>query len=402
MSQNTAIIESAPFDQKAARAEIQIAWENHKRNGMEFGKVCYEWTARVGKSKGGHGSEGKGLSEILNVLQIPRHIVDYWLGKYECSIGEGIPCPDCTLTFPSKSKLKDHTFKAHTPVHVPVPERATVIRSEVTRTEVGAPTTEEPSLEDRLDSIPPMTYEQRDQRELGYLIHRLESITIAIQQVADQNAKWSKCSEYAEVVALVKKIGKLGDLLDTEDQLTPPPSPGARTKTQQGPKRKTTARKTPVAKPKSATAIKRAVRFYTGMMEESFAVQDQRMTDDEAYAHLLTLHGGEGRYPWKTPTKGYTLPPTKAEFDAEYDAAMKDFEALLADGEVAAEAKVTPEPAKVGRTKTHLAVPPDPLEIHVGEPMCGANTSPWGAPPVIATDGLATCKTCLSLKERYS
>jgi hypothetical protein len=116
----------------------------------------------------------------------------------------------------------------------------------------------------------------------------------------------------------------------------------------------------------------------------------------------LTLHGGEGRYPWKTPTKGYTLPPTEKEFQAQYDAAMSDFEALLADGEVAAEAKVTPEPAKVGRTKTHLAVPPDPLEIHVGEPVCGANTSPWGAPPVIATDGLATCKTCLSLKERYS
>ena len=105
------LTETAPFDKKTAQAEIQIAWENHKRDGLEFGKVCHEWTARAGKSKGGYGSAGQGLSEILNVLQIPRHIVDYWMGKYECSIGEGIPCPDCTKTFPSKSKLKTHRFK---------------------------------------------------------------------------------------------------------------------------------------------------------------------------------------------------------------------------------------------------------------------------------------------------
>jgi hypothetical protein len=90
-----AIIEEAVFDHKAARAEIQIAWENHKRNGMEFGKVCYQWGQRVEKSKGGHGSAGQGLSEILNVLQIPRHIFDYWSKAYELSIGGGIRCPDC-------------------------------------------------------------------------------------------------------------------------------------------------------------------------------------------------------------------------------------------------------------------------------------------------------------------
>jgi hypothetical protein len=100
-------------------------------------------------------------------------------------------------------------------------------------------------------------------------------------------------------------------------------------------------------KPKSATAIKRAVRFYVGMTEELFSLKEDMWTKEDPYTRLLTLHGGDGRYPWKTPTKGYMLPPTEAEFDAEYDAAMKDFDALMAQPTPT----VTPEPKRNERSE---------------------------------------------------
>lgn len=67
------------------------------------------------------------------------------------------------------------------------------------------------------------------------------------------------------------------------------------------------APRTVTPKPKSPTAIKRAVRFYVGMQKELDAVSG-------SYASLLTLHGGEGNYPWTSPYKRYRLPPTEAEF----------------------------------------------------------------------------------------
>jgi hypothetical protein len=85
---------------------------------------------------------------------------------------------------------------------------------------------------------------------------------------------------------------------------------------------------TPAAKPKSPLqrlrAAMRAAKFYAGMMDELFAVQD--MGND--YTRLLTLHGG--RYPWTPPTKTYSLPPTEEEFQAEWDAAMKEFDEVMA------------------------------------------------------------------------
>jgi hypothetical protein len=208
----TAIIELAPFDEKAARAEIQIAWENHKRNGMEFGRVCYEWTARVAKSKGGHGSAGQGLSEILRVLGIDRYVFDYWVKKYECSIGQGIPCPYCTQTFPSKSKLKQHKYKAHgAPVSkpepvkpiAPKPVQAPIVHSSDPETWVKNPTLE-------------VTAEEKDREQLVFLVKRLDSLSKALQQVADDNAKWSKFEEYKEVISLGKKIVGLVALLGTD------------------------------------------------------------------------------------------------------------------------------------------------------------------------------------------
>jgi hypothetical protein len=102
-----------PAVESVAQNEISAAWQNHKKNGLAFGQICYDWSKRLGKSKGGYGSKGEGLSEILRVLEIPRHIVDYWIGKYEASVGQGIPCSHCSETFPSNTQLKKHQHKSH-------------------------------------------------------------------------------------------------------------------------------------------------------------------------------------------------------------------------------------------------------------------------------------------------
>lgn len=225
----SAIIETAPFDKKAAKAEIQIAWENHKRNGMEFGRVCYEWTQRVAKSKGGHGSAGRGLSEILRVLGIDRYVFDYWLKKYECSIGGGIPCPDCPLTFPSKAKMKAHLHKAHP--YFPddtsderAPEPSIGYPPDFDADMARLRPSPAGALNNALNSEPELpivstsawlgaTLPDKDREQLVYFVERLERISEALQQVADNNAKWSKFEEYKEVVSLGKKIAKLVELL---------------------------------------------------------------------------------------------------------------------------------------------------------------------------------------------
>ena len=97
-----------------AQTDIGAAWESHKKDGLEFGRVCYGWSQRLEKSKGGYGSKGEGqLGEILRVLDIPDYIVKYWISRYKASIGEGIPCSLCTDTFPSKTQLKKHQRKDH-------------------------------------------------------------------------------------------------------------------------------------------------------------------------------------------------------------------------------------------------------------------------------------------------
>jgi len=55
-----------------------------------------------------------------------------------------------------------------------------------------------------------VTKEERDTNSRRYLVKRLKSVSIALQQVVDDKAKWSKyAEEYAEVVSGAKKIADL-------------------------------------------------------------------------------------------------------------------------------------------------------------------------------------------------
>lgn len=60
---------------------------------------------------------------------------------------------------------------------------------------------------------PVVSYEERDREELRNFVKRLNSISIALQQVVDGKAKWSKYAEYAEVVSLGEKIADLVKLM---------------------------------------------------------------------------------------------------------------------------------------------------------------------------------------------
>ncbi len=42
----------------AAKAEIGAAWQSHKKSTLEFGRICYDWAARLDKSEGGYGGGG--------------------------------------------------------------------------------------------------------------------------------------------------------------------------------------------------------------------------------------------------------------------------------------------------------------------------------------------------------
>lgn len=124
----------AQTDIAAAKVAIGAAWQTHKRSTLDFGLVCYGWALRLDKSKGGYGTNGAGLSEILNVLGIPRHVVDYAISVYKASIGQGIPCEHCTETFPSKTQLKKHQHNKHPELSQGTP-RTPFIPSLPTRTD---------------------------------------------------------------------------------------------------------------------------------------------------------------------------------------------------------------------------------------------------------------------------
>ena len=97
--------------QALAAVELRTAWANHKKNGLEFGRVCSEWRTEF-KAQGTHTDAS--FSGILKSLDIPRHIADYWADQYEFKTGKhSIPCTDCTQTFPSKNQLKKHQRKTH-------------------------------------------------------------------------------------------------------------------------------------------------------------------------------------------------------------------------------------------------------------------------------------------------
>jgi hypothetical protein len=104
-----------------AEAEIGAAWKQTDKHGLHFGEVCYKWRNEF-KSKGGAGSKGTGLVQVLDRLEIPRSTAYWWIERYEIAAGirqekppQGNPatCTDCGAQFPSLTKYKRHARQVH-------------------------------------------------------------------------------------------------------------------------------------------------------------------------------------------------------------------------------------------------------------------------------------------------
>ena len=111
---------------------------------------------------------------------------------------------------------------------------------------------------------PVVSTEEKDREQLCFLAKRLNSIGLALQQVLDKKAKWSKYPECAEVVTLGEKLANLVKLLSEPE---PDPDPE------------------PTPKPTTDDATLTAEE-----MAETKAWADKRKADNAAYRTTHTCH----------------------------------------------------------------------------------------------------------------
>jgi hypothetical protein len=63
---------------KQAKEALQVAWGNVALQGMEFGKVCYEWKTKLGNDR---------ILPLYRKLGIVPSIAEHYVEKYANSIG---------------------------------------------------------------------------------------------------------------------------------------------------------------------------------------------------------------------------------------------------------------------------------------------------------------------------
>jgi hypothetical protein len=87
MATAIAIVE---YDMASATQTVTAAWKAYQKSGeplgLKFGEEFYDWRKKF-KSKGGNGTKGRGLIQLLDELNIPRSTAYYWSERYEISIG---------------------------------------------------------------------------------------------------------------------------------------------------------------------------------------------------------------------------------------------------------------------------------------------------------------------------
>lgn len=82
---------AGPIDPATAKRDIGVAWEKYKestirhyKDGVEFGRVCYEWRTAY-KAQGSR--SGKGFNRLLAELAIPKTTAYRWVRRYELKHG---------------------------------------------------------------------------------------------------------------------------------------------------------------------------------------------------------------------------------------------------------------------------------------------------------------------------
>ena len=79
------------IDIPAARHSLTVAWASyrqstirHFRQGLDFGRVCYEWRTKY-KAQGSR--KGKGFDHLLETIGIPKTTAYRWIRRYEMQNG---------------------------------------------------------------------------------------------------------------------------------------------------------------------------------------------------------------------------------------------------------------------------------------------------------------------------
>ena len=79
------------IDIAAARHSLTVAWASyrqstirHFRQGLDFGRVCYEWRT---KYKAQASRKGKGFNHLLGTIGIPKTTAYRWIRRYEMKNG---------------------------------------------------------------------------------------------------------------------------------------------------------------------------------------------------------------------------------------------------------------------------------------------------------------------------
>ena len=79
------------IDVAVARHSLTVAWASyrqstiqHFRQGLDFGRVCYEWRTKY-KAQGSR--KGKGFDNLLGTIGIPKTTAYRWIHRYEMKNG---------------------------------------------------------------------------------------------------------------------------------------------------------------------------------------------------------------------------------------------------------------------------------------------------------------------------
>jgi hypothetical protein len=79
------------LDASAAKSAITTAWTAYRRStirhyneGLDFGRVCYEWRTKY-RAQGSHA--GKGFDRLLGIIGIPKTTAYRWIRRYELRNG---------------------------------------------------------------------------------------------------------------------------------------------------------------------------------------------------------------------------------------------------------------------------------------------------------------------------
>ncbi len=193
---------------------LQVAEGQREKRGLQFGKAMYEYREK-------HSAQGRRtdlvtmvtksetFEEFCDRLGIVRMTAYRWIAKYEESIGTRLPKPT-----PDNDPNKTTSYE----VRVGTEPTAQASSGNVSPSEDSSSIEDDLLPESEPEPNPPthtpvVSHEERDREELRSYLKRLNSISIALQQVVNGKAKWTQYAEYDEVKSAGKKFAGLVNLM---------------------------------------------------------------------------------------------------------------------------------------------------------------------------------------------